>query len=89
MGENFRKRFAGFFCLLLLLQETHGLLKNHQSDTKWKRQNLKSGDDEIETKVISAVNSRRKRGILNLLFDLIYFNTAPLKNVQSKLSKQR
>ena len=68
MGENFRKHFAGFFCLLLLLQETHGLLKNHQSDTKWKRQNLKSGDDEIETKVISAVNSRRKRGIFKSTF---------------------
>ena len=68
MGENFRKRFAVFFCFLLLLQETHGLLKNHQSDTKWKRKNLKSGDDEIETKVISAVNSRRKRGIFKSTF---------------------
>ena len=68
MGENFRKRFAVFFCLLLLLQETHGLPKNHQSDTKWKRKNLKSGDDEIETKVISAVNSRRKRGIFKSTF---------------------
>ena len=68
MGENFRKRFAVFFCLLLLLQETHGLLNNHQGDAKWKRKNLKSGDDEIETKVISAVNSRRKRGIFKSTF---------------------
>ena len=68
MGENFRKRFAGFFCFLLLLQQTHGLLKNHQSDTKWKRQNLKSEDDEIETKIFSAVNSRRKRGIFKSTF---------------------
>ena len=67
MGENFRKRFVVLFCLLLLLQETHGLLKN-QSDKKWKRQNVKSGDDEIETKAIPAVNSRRKRGIFKSSF---------------------
>ena len=68
MGENFRKRFVMLFCLLLLLQETHGLLKNLQSNKKWTRLNVKSGDDEIETKAISAVNSRRKRGIFKSTF---------------------
>ena len=68
MGENFRKRFVILFCLLLLLQETHGLLKNLQSNKKWTRRNVKSGDDEIETKAISAVNSRRKRGIFKSTF---------------------
>ena len=68
MDENFRKRFVVLFCLLLLLQETHGLLKNHQSNKKWERRNVKSGDDQIETKAFSAVNSRRKRGIFKSTF---------------------
>ena len=68
MCENVRKRFVVLFCLLLLLQQTHGLLKNHQSDKKWKKRNVKFGDDEIKTKEISAVNSRKKRGIFKSTF---------------------
>ena len=68
MDENFRKRFVVLFCLLLLLQETHCLFKNHQSNKKWERRNVKSGDDQIETKAFSAVNSRRKRGIFKSTF---------------------
>ena len=86
MGENFRKRFVVLFCLLLLLRETHG---HYQSDKKRERRDVKSRDDQIETKAISAVNSRRKRGILNLLFDLGYFNTITLKDALARLLKQR
>ena len=68
MCENVRKRFVVLFCLLLLLQQTHGLLKIHQSDKKWKKRNVKFGDDEIKTKEISAVNSRKKRGIFKSTF---------------------
>ena len=68
MCENVCKRFVVLFCLLLLLQQTHGLLKNHQSDKKWKKRNVKFGDDEIKTKQISAVNSRKKRGIFKSTF---------------------
>ena len=62
MGENSRKRFVVLFCLLLLLQETHGFLKNRQSDEKWEGRNVKSGDEQIETQATSAVNSRKERG---------------------------
>ena len=86
MGENFRKRFVVLFCLLLLLRETHG---HYQSDKKRERIDVKSRDDQIETKAISAVDSRRKRGILNLLFDLGHFNTATLKDALARLLKQR
>ena len=68
MCENVCKRFVVLFCLLLLLQQTHGLLKNHQSNKKWKKRNVKFGDDEIKTKEISAVNSRKKRGIFKSTF---------------------
>ena len=68
MCENVCKRFVVLFCLLLLLQQTHGLLKNHQSDKKWKKRNVKFGDDKIKTKEISAVNSRKKRGIFKSTF---------------------
>ena len=87
MGENFRKRFVVLFCLLLLLRETHG--HYHQSDKKRERRDVKSRDDQIESKAISAVDSRRKRGILNLLFDLGHFNTATLKDALARLLKQR
>ena len=62
MGENSRKRFVVLFCLLLLLQETHGFLKNRQSEEKWEGRNVKSGDEQIETQATSAVNSRKERG---------------------------
>ena len=62
MRENSRKRFVVLFCLLLLLQETHGFLKNRQSDEKWEGRNVKSGDEQIETQATSAVNSRKERG---------------------------
>ena len=68
MGEDFRKRFVILFCTLLLLQETHGILKVHQRGEKRKRRHDKFGDEEVERNEISALKSRRKRCILIFVF---------------------
>lgn len=62
MGERFRKRFVIIFCTLLLLQEAHGFLKTQQGEEKRERRNVESGDEPVEAKPISSVNSRKKRG---------------------------
>ena len=68
MGEHFRKRFVILFCTLLLLQETHGLLKVHQGGEKRERRNDKFEDGEVERNEISALKLRRKRCILKFVF---------------------
>ena len=70
MRERCRKRFVIIFCALLLLQETHGFLKIQQGEENRERRNVNSGDERVETKSISTVNLRKKRGGIFKIFNL-------------------
>ena len=87
MGENSRKRFVVLFCLLLLLQDTHGFLKNRQSDEKWEGRNVKSRYEQIETKATSAVNSRRERGTYKYTLRFRQFKHYTFERCAKKLIK--
>ena len=65
---KFLQTFSYTFCTLLLLQETHGLLKFHQGGEKRVQRNDKFGDGQVEKNEISALKWRRKRCILQFVF---------------------
>ena len=79
MNENFCKGFVILFCTLLLLQETHSLLKVYLRGEKREQRNDKFEDGQVEKNEISALKSRRKRCILKFVFIFDHFNTKRLK----------
>ena len=75
MNENFCKGFVILFCTLLLLQETHSLLKVHLRGEKREQRNDKFENGQVEKNKISALKSRRKKCILKFVFVFDHFNT--------------